>query len=151
MAGVSVVLLSSPGERNVEYRSYETIATCSCEITEPFNIETPEILIDRNDDYLSCDYVYIEKFGRYYFRNDIKIENGNQFRFILESDPLMSFRSDIDKSQVVAKRSSSHPNGQIRDDLIVLKNIPKRSTRTFGTGFSPDGNGDCYILTLGGK
>lgn len=148
---VTVKLMKSPGERNVEYRSYEDIDTCNCEVTEPFNIETPEILLDYNDNYLACDYVYIQKFGRYYFRNDIRIENGNQLRLILESDPLMSFKADIDRSQVVAKRSTSHPNGKIRDDLIVLSNIPKRCTKTFGTGFTPDGKGECYILTLGGK
>lgn len=151
MAGVNVILYQSPGERNVLNRQLTQIASLDCEIIEPFDIESPELLINANDSYLNIDYVYISKFGRYYFRNDLRIENGNQFRFLLESDPLMSFKSQILNSQVVAKRSTSRPNPEIVDNMVSFKDIPTYEYRECPTGFTPDGSGECYVLTLGGK
>lgn len=149
---MEIILYKSPGERNLLNRSMELVATLSnVQINEPANIETPEILLNYNVDYLDVDYVYIEKFKRYYFRNDIRIENGNQMRFILESDPLMSFRSSILNSSCIAKRSSSRINPEIEDTLVSFKDVPYYEYRECATGFTPGGNGACYVLTLGGK
>ena len=149
---MTVTLYNSPGERNLLNRTMTKIVDLeNVEITEPCNIETPEILIDRNDTYINCDYVYIPAFSRYYFRNDIRIENGNQFRLFLESDPLTSFRSSIMSSRCVARRSTNRINPEIVDNQVVFKTIPKRDYRKAATGFNPTGTGGCYILTLGGK
>lgn len=148
----TITLYNSPGERNLLNRSMSSVATLNnVEITEPTNIETPEILIDMNSNYLGVDYVYIQEFSRYYFRNDIRIENGNQFRLFLESDPLMSFRNSILNSQCVARRSTSRINPEIEDTLVSFKDVPSYEYREAATGFTPDGTGECYVLTLGGK
>lgn len=149
---MTITLYKSPGERNLLNRSLTVVKTMSTiETTDVVNIETPEILIDRDDSVIGFDYAYIPAFSRYYFLNDMRIENGNQFRLFLESDPLMSFKSGILSSSCIAKRSTSHVNPEIEDTLTVFKNIPKMDYRKTQYGFSPDGSGACYILTLGGK
>lgn len=143
---------NSPGERNLLNRSMNLIGTLdSVQITEPCNIETPEIYFAYDPTFLNADYVYIPQFNRYYFRNDLRIENGNFFRFYLESDPLMSFRNNIMASQCVARRSTNRINPQIRDDQVSFKVNPRYVYKELPGGFTPDGNGYCYILTLGGK
>ena len=149
---MTVHFYNSPGERNLLNRSMALISTLNdVQITLPYNIETPDILFNYNASLLSADYVYIPELGRYYFRNDIKIENGNQMRFFLESDPLTSFKNAILNSQCVARRSSNRINVELQDTQAAFKAAPYYEYKELPGGFSPDGNGYCYILTLGGK
>ena len=147
-----ITLYKSPGERNRLSRSLTTVKTISnAELTDTVNVETPELLIDRDDTIIGFDYAYIQAFGRYYFLNDLQIVNGNQFKLFLESDPLMSFRHGILNSQCIAKRSTSNINPELEDNQAAFKNIPKRIHFKMANGFEPSATGWCYVLTLGGK
>ena len=149
---MTITLYKSPGERNILNRAMTTVKTLSAvEATDVLNIETPELLIDRDDSIIGFDYAHIPIFNRYYFLNSMEVVNGNQFKLYLESDPLESFSAGIDKSPCIARRSANHPNPEIEDPLVVFKNIPEYVTKKCATGFSPDGTGHCYVLTLGGK
>lgn len=149
---MTVNFYNSPGERNLLNRSMSLIKTLNdVQITLPYNIETPDILFNFDASLLATDYVYIPELNRYYFRNDIRIENGSQMRFYLESDPLISFRNSIMASQCVARRSTNRINPQLRDEQVAFKANPRLVYKELPGGFSPDGNGYCYILTLGGK
>ncbi|MBO7132406.1 hypothetical protein J6V85_04115 [Candidatus Saccharibacteria bacterium] len=149
---MTVTLYKSPGERNILGRAKTVVKTLSAvEATDVLNIETPELLIDRDDSIIGFDYAHIAAFNRYYFLNSMEVVNGNQFKLYLESDPLESFSAGINSSKCIARRSSNHPNPEIEDPLVVFKNIPEYDTKKCATGFSPDGSGHCYVLTLGGK
>ena len=149
---MTITLYNSPGERNILNRPKTVVKTLSAvEATDVLNIETPEVLIDRDDSLIGFDYAYIDSFSRYYFLNTLEVVNGNQFKLYLESDPLESFKNGINSSKCIAKRSSNHPNPEIEDPLVVFKNIPEYVTKKCATGFSPDGTGHCYVFTLGGK
>ena len=151
---MTITLYKSPGERNRLSRPMtDGVTLSSAELTDVVNIETPELLIERNDTLIGYDYAYIPAFGRYYFLNDLQIVNGNQFKLFLESDPLMSFRSGILNSSCIAKRSTSNINPEIEDNQAAFKNIPKRIHFKMANGFTPSGSSSSwnYILTLGGK
>lgn len=151
---MTITLYKSPGERNRLSRSLTVVKTyVNAQITDIVNVETPELLINRDDTIIGFDYAYIQEFGRYYFLNDLQIVNGNQFKLFLESDPLMSFRSGILNSQCIAKRSTSRINPEIEDNQAAFKNIPKRIHFKMANGFTPSGSSSSwnYILTLGGK
>lgn len=149
---MTITLYKSPGERNILYREKTLVKDMvNVQLTEAVNIETPELLIDRDDSIIGFDYAYIPAFKRYYFLNSMEITNGNQFRLRLESDPLESFRSQIDNSEVIAKRSTNRGNPEIEDPLVVFKNKPNYRTVKCPTGFTPSSSGYCYCLILGGK
>ena len=150
---LTINLYNSPGERNILGRTKTSVKSMtSCEITDVCNIETPEILIDRDDTIISkFNYAEIPIFSRFYFLNGFEIVNGNQFKLYLESDPLESFKASILSSQAIAKRSANRGNPEIEDPLMVFKNIPKMEYRKCQTGFAPDGTGSCYAFILGGK
>lgn len=149
---LTINLYNSPGERNILGRAKTLVkAYVNIEITDACNMETPEVLLERDDSIIGFDYAEIPAFGRFYFLNSFEIVNGNQFKLYLESDPLESFKSSILSSQVIAKRSTNRGNSEIEDPLVVFKNIPRYETRKCPTGFAPTGSGHCYVLTLGGK
>lgn len=147
-----VTLYKSPGERNILYRDKEIVAIYNdVQTTDIVSVETPTILVDRDDSIIGFDYAYIDTFNRFYFVNSFEIVNGNQFKLYLESDPLESFRAQIDNSETIAKRSTNRGNLEIEDPLVVFKNKPNYRTVKCATGFAPDGSGYCYALILGGK
>lgn len=149
---MTITLYKSPGERNILKRSLTVVKTMqTIEMTDTVNIETPEILINRDDTIIGFDYAYIPQFNRYYFLNAMEILNGNQFLLHLESDPLMSFQAGILASPCIAKRSSSNVNPELEDSEAAFKTIPTKINRKLSPGFTPTSTGGCYILTLGGK
>lgn len=149
---MTITLYKSPGERNLLNRSLTIVKTMNTiEATDEINIESPTVLIDRDDSIIGFDYAYIPAFNRYYFLTGLNIVNGNQFRLELTVDPLMSFRNQILNSQCIAKRSTSNINQEIEDNQVVFKATPKRINRKMTIGFTPSSSGGCYILTLGGK
>ena len=149
---MTIKLLKTSSDENVVNKSYSTIATLSAsQANEEIKIDTPEIIINYDVTYLPCNYVKIDEFNRFYYVREKSVINGNQLRFSLESDPLMSFKNAIFGSQCIAGRSTSHPNMNIVDPLVSFEPIPKRKYTKMSTGFTPSAINGCYILTIGGR
>ena len=149
---MTIKLLNTTSDENVVNKAYTTLVTLSTsQATEEISIDAPEIIINSDASYINCNYAYIEEFKRYYYVRTKSVINGNQLRFSLDSDVLMSFKSDIMSSQCQAARSTSAPNMDLVDPLISFKPIPKRLYRKMPTAFTPGLNSGTYVLTVGGK
>ena len=149
---MTIKLLNTSSDENVVNKSYSTIATLSAsQANDEIKIDSPEIIINYDASYLACNYVKIDEFNRFYYVREKSVINGNQLRFSLESDPLMSFKGNILGSRCVAGRSFSHPNMELVDPLVAFKPIPERRVTTMGTAFTPSANDGSYLLTIGGR
>lgn len=58
------------------------------------NLITPVILL-KFDDLINFNYVYLDKFKRYYFIEDVEIYPNKIYNIRLVCDVLMSFKNDI--------------------------------------------------------
>ena len=58
------------------------------------NLITPVILL-KFDDLINFNYVYLDKFKRYYFIEDVEIYPNKIYNIRLVCDVLMSFKDDI--------------------------------------------------------
>ena len=58
------------------------------------NIYNP-IIILKYDDLINFNYIYIDKFKRYYYVDDVEVQPNKIYRITLKCDVLMSFKSDI--------------------------------------------------------
>ena len=58
------------------------------------NIYNPTIVL-KYDDLIDFNYVYIDKFKRYYFIEDIEVFPNKIYSLSLKCDVLMSFKDDI--------------------------------------------------------
>ena len=149
---MTIKLLNTSSDENVVNKSYSTIATLAAsQANDEIKIDAPEIIINYDASYLACNYVKIDEFNRFYYVREKSVINGNQLRFSLESDPLMSFRTAILNSQCIAGRSTSHPNMELVDPLVAFKPVPERKYTTMGTAFTPGANTGSYLLTIGGR
>lgn len=79
----------------------------SCRIKEPSSIYNPTVIIDAasiGDYYADINYAHIPKLGRYYFINDIIMENDGLLSISMSIDVLHTYRSSIlDSSQWIVR------------------------------------------------
>lgn len=110
-----------------------TSRTYQCLLREPTSIVNPvlELMGRRNsdqiigDDIYTFNYVYIDKFKRYYFVNDVVYTN-NRWVFTLDVDVLASYYNDIINSRQYVTRSASQYNSDIIDNIYPT--IPSNIT-----------------------
>lgn len=80
------------------------------------SVINPTIILKRetNFNFSDYNYCYIEEFNRYYFIQNININNLSLFEIELKEDVLMSFKSDI-KKMTVQINESDRPNDNFLD------------------------------------
>lgn len=121
-----------------------------CELTDVCSVSDPVLLLNYSDSYIGANYLYISKWGRYYYINEKEIVNGNQIRLSAHIDVLMSFKNAILSSDVIAERSASRPDPYVVDNMVGDKGTIQVYERRSGT--TPFGyTGNNYVLMVGGR
>ena len=123
----------------------------SAQLTDVVDIMNPELLLDITVAKLSSNYIYIPDWDRYYFISNKNIINGNQVRISATLDPLMSFRTAILNSLVIAERSSSSYEDYIVDPVVSDSGKIRTYLRKMATVFRPATSSNNYCLMIGGK
>ena len=70
------------------------IADIDVKFKDEVNIYNPTIVL-KYDDLIDFNYIYIDKFKRYYFIEDIEVFPNKIYSLSLKCDVLMSFKDDI--------------------------------------------------------
>ena len=141
--------INKSDNREVHKNIMAVQSSISCDIWEPCTIESPVFILDYDADYINANYAYISQFGRYYYITDKTIIEGAKVRLTLKSDVLMSFFASCGNSQIIANRSSSHPDYRIDDPMILKLPEPEISIRKTALKFTTS-NSNNYILTVSG-
>lgn len=79
-----------------------------CKPYESLDILAPDITIQYNTAYLSCNYVYIPDLSRYYYAK-ISLEPGKIMKISCVVDVLMSFAAGIRNAPGMILRNESQP------------------------------------------
>ena len=148
---ITLTLYNNSSGQNVVYKSYSQKGNAMTgQLIENLNMENVIIHIPYFSDYASVNYAYIPEFKRYYYVT-VEVMKGGRLKLTMKSDALSSFWASFNRSQCIAKRSTSNYNSQIKDDVIAFKSQPKIIRRKTSSAFTPSSSGGCYILTIGGK
>lgn len=129
--------------------------TVSCEIKAPIDVENPTVYISATDAYDGYNYMYIAEFGRYYWAKPI-CGNGQTITFHCQSDPLMSFASQIRACPAVIARNPWHWDMYLPDPKLPVESRTVSAILKFKDSLdqNPDffsGSDNCYVITtLGG-
>lgn len=147
---IQVTLYSNSSDNEEVHKNITAITTRNCDIFEDCSIQNPMLKIAMDDNIINANYLYIPKFGRYYYIENMNIYDGAYVVINARVDVLMSFWNSFKKSNCIAKRSTSHPNNMIEDGAVAKLPTSKRVIKRLNTSFHPsDGVGN-YVLTLGG-
>ena len=148
-ATMVVTLYTNSGDTRQLSKNLATVATISnCQINDTCTILRPVLRFELVSTYLAANYVYIPNFNRYYYIEDMTILNGSQIELSCRVDVLMSHRTAILNSYVIAARSASSPEPFMPDNLVADKGTVSYYTRRSST--TPF-NGSSYVLTVAGK
>ena len=79
---------------NTINKTLNFVANIDVRFKEEVNIYSPSIML-KYDDLINFNYMYIDKFKRYYFIEDVEVFPNKIYKLSLKCDVLMSFKDDI--------------------------------------------------------
>ena len=100
---------------------------------------------DLVSDFTNINYVYIDNFSRYYFVDDVKIENG----FLIlncRCDVLMSHREQISNIYCTIERNQNQSNGYLYDNNYKVLSYENIVCKQFPNGLTTNG---IILMTAG--
>lgn len=92
-------------EKNKLDKSFSASSTLNGELTAESNVVSPSIIVNYDANYLACNYVFIPAWNRYYFIDEITVNNG-LMNINMHCDVLKSFSADIKASKGTITRSN---------------------------------------------
>lgn len=117
-------------------------------LKEDCDMLTPifQISQDELENSQDINYVYVPKFGRYYFAH-VKAVTGGIFEIICEIDVLRSFASDIRNSTQLVTRQEKKISNYLIDNLRILNANNEVVLKNFGQKITDN---DRYIIGIVG-
>lgn len=142
---MEIKLYKTKSEKNQITKVLTDEVNLSGGLVESTDIINPSLKLGANTNYFNYNYCYIPMFGRYYYINDIEVNNKCVILH-LHCDVLMSHKNDILGSTAHVTRSR---NGSkyIKDPLVTTLNKVTWQSRKVG-GSVPLANS--YVLQVGG-
>ena len=92
--------------------------TLDCQVYNDCDVVNPFLILNINDVVFSCNYIYIEKFKRFYFINDITISEGNKIVITCHVDVLDTYWSSFKDLPLNIIRNSNVYNLYMKDPLF---------------------------------
>lgn len=152
---MDIILYNTTDDNRKLNKALTAIKTISVRLKDDTDIMHPVIELDSVNLPPAANYCYIAAFNRYYYINQQDIKIGRDLVLTLSVDVLMSWKSDILNSTVIAERTSNKYNKYIPDKIPMLSrqnNIFKAFTPY--QGLYAFGSGDitnetpCILLTV---
>lgn len=142
-----IKLYKNSSSENTVTKQIEELTTLNCILKDETNIYTPTIILELNVSYIDCNYIYIEKFNRYYFVENVEIKN-SVIEMSLTCDVLMSFADEIKNNECIVARQSYYNNIYMNDDEYPILAKRQSVIKNFPSGFT--NNGVHLMTVLGG-
>lgn len=93
----------------------------------------------------SCNYVYIQDFGRYYFVRGITVSQQHIY-FELECDVLYTYKTAIRNTRAIIARQEKLCDYYLNDERFRAEEYIRTQTYTFPAGFTQN----AFILSIAG-
>lgn len=149
MANVDIVIYTCSSGDNYLDKTLSSGTTVSCDLKRPVDVEHPSFTIAATNGYDTFNYCYIAEFNRYYWMKPIA-SNNQIITYECESDPLMSFKSQIRACPAVISRNPWHFDLYLPDDKMPIETRHASAIIDFPHNYF-NGDNNCYILTtIGG-
>lgn len=121
--------------------------TLQCQLKEPTSVESPTLIINRNNYNPSLNYAYIPAWGMFYFVNNATMDTGNRANIECSIDRLATYRSSIFDFTAFVERSSIQYNDMFSDNIVSnTENIIRSASASTSIGAPFQANPGCYLL-----
>lgn len=118
---MTVRLYNCSSAPDVIGKSYTLVQEVTATIKGTMDVDQPSLLLNYSS--MNFNYFYIAETGRYYNVLSRNLENGEHIRLTGQSDPLESFRSQIEDLDVLAVRCEdpAYRSAEIADNNVPLE------------------------------
>ena len=124
---MTIELYYNESENNQLTKNISLLTTLTGHLRESSNIVTPEILVEAVD-LGTANYAHIPIFSRYYYIKEVESFRNGLWRLSLESDVLMSFKSDILELDVILKETEKTGiNNYLQDDRVWITSVKDKT------------------------
>lgn len=144
---MNITFYNTPSEYNKLDKALNAPLARVGHLVNDSSILSPVITFSYNSDLLGKNYCYIPAFTRYYFVEEMTVNN-KVITVSLRCDALMSHKTAILNSYGRIVRSGNMGNKYIVDDMVTLQNKMSTQVRKLGNGFT---KADNYIMNVGGS
>ena len=138
---VTVKLYTVTDDERTVSKTLGTAKEYSCTLKNEQEILSPDVTIQTSDNLSDYNYMYIERYGRYYFVKPSTTPNG-YWRLAGRVDVLMSHRSELLALTGTLVRSEKIFNGYLNDPEYKALAYRKTVTKQFPHAMTED----CFIL-----
>ena len=147
---MTITLYTTSDDPNVASKSLTTLGSGTGFLKENCSIEEPIFEFDGTlSTLVSCNYIHIADYSRYYFVREIVQLANNLCEFHCEVDPLMSFYSQIVATTQLIDRQENNYNLMLFDDKLPILSSSVTSIQEGSVEFQTDsGIGDNYHLIM---
>ena len=130
MADFQISLFVCSDDEEVVNKTFTGGGSYMGALREESSVDEPVVLIELPESTaIQVNYAWIQEFGRYYFIRDRKLYRTGLVEFLMESDPLMSFKEDLKKQVVTVDRNEFTNQAYLMDEgyhLLACSNIVTR-------------------------
>ena len=152
---MDIILYNTKDDNRKLNKTLTEIKLITVRLKDDTDIMHPVIELDGANLPPTANYCYIAAFGRYYYINQQDIKIGRDLVLTLSVDVLMSWKSQILNSTVIAERTSNKYNKYIPDKIPMLSrqnNIfkaftPYQGAYAFNSG-TITAETPCILLTV---
>ena len=147
---MTITLYTCSSEPIVVSKELSQVVQLSGTLREPSSVTAPVVKIELGDP-VGCNYAHISEFNRYYFIDDIVSIRSNLWEIHLRVDVLMSFATDIRRSEVIVDETATESAGgnrYITNDAFVSQVKHKTDIIKFSEGFTTQPH--FILITAGG-
>ena len=117
---MNIILYNTKDDNRKLNKTLTEIKTITVRLKDDTDIMHPVIELDGANLPPTANYCHIAAFGRYYYINQQDIKIGRDLVLTLSVDVLMSWKSLILNSTVIAERTSNKYNKYIPDKIPML-------------------------------
>ena len=136
---------SNNDSTNTINKTLDFIIDIDVKFKEEVNIYGPSIIL-KYDDLIDFNYLYIDKFKRYYFIEDVEVFPNKIYKLTLKCDVLMSFKDDILNSYGNITSQTNYNNYY----NFEYSSEVRKEVEVFKTDVDIDYNTNIILVTLGG-
>lgn len=117
---MDIILYNTTDDNRKMNKALTAIKTISIRLKDDTDIMHPVIELDAANLPPTANYCYIAAFNRYYYINQQGIKIGRDLTLTLAVDVLMSFKTTILNSRVIAAKSTNRCNKNLPDNIPLL-------------------------------
>lgn len=140
-------LYKNKSDNRVLEKNLDLLKEIDGQLKDISSLEMPSIIITNSDDAISCNYVYIGTFKRYYYVTDKTALNSHLIELKLKVDVLKTFSKEIKNCKAFILRQENEFNVNFNDALLPIRSDINYRVYNFG---SVPSNYKFYLTSNGG-